>query len=96
MNNYDMDALMSTYADWITYLKEKEASLEGQLARMKGKEKASAPTKAAEPSTDEVEPITVAPETPEVIPTEAETESPVAKTAPVETSAEDAEEDDWL
>lgn len=34
--DYDLDKLMGAYADWIAWLKEKEASLERQLTKMKG------------------------------------------------------------
>ncbi len=37
--NYDLDQLMGTYADWVAWLKEKEASLEKQLAKLKGQSK---------------------------------------------------------
>jgi hypothetical protein len=88
MSNYDMDQLMGTYADWIAWLKEKEASLEGQLARMKGKEQA-APVEVA---AAEVAPVTEAPAA------AAESEPPADIPAPGATDddAADANDDDWL
>ena len=109
MSNYDMDTLLGTYADWVAWLKEKETNLEGQLARMKGKEQAATPaeaeTEAAEgapvtvaPTTEQVEPATDAPAQPVAPATEAPAVVPAEAEAEAATPApvETDEDDDWL
>jgi hypothetical protein len=95
--SYELDQLLGTYADWIAWLKEKEANLEGQLARMRGKPDGrpetgdgSPPPAACEDSldtpSDEVRPAI---ETP----SEDAPPSPVPRPPSV---AESDNDDDWL
>ena len=82
MNNYDMDTLLGTYADWIAWLKAKEASLAGQLARMRGKPD-------GRPETEDGNPTPEASSSPR----ETEPEDPAATPAMTE---DDRAVEDWL
>ena len=92
--NYELDQLLGTYADWIAWLKEKESSLEGQLARMRGKAAESREQLAGGGKPEAVSEVPAG-----EMPFEAEdTPSPPAITdnEAHPSVAEDDEEDDWL
>jgi hypothetical protein len=94
ISNYDMDQLMGTYADWIAWLKEKQASLAGQLSRMKGQEKEAASSEPGVPVVAEAQPALESPAAAvEELPTAKET--PETPPAPV-AAAEEADSEDWL
>ena len=84
--NYDLDELMGTYADWIAWLKEKEASLKGQLAKMKGKGESDVHGVENGERDALVEEVQSAAE---------ESPSPVPTPSP-QSTLEDDDSDDWL
>lgn len=95
--NYDLDQLMGVYADWIAWLREKERSLESQLAKMRSKQKADhqmAVTAAPGESAEEEplpEPASVSDET---APTDAP--SGDGEDGEAQPDDDDEDEDDWL
>ena len=106
--SYELDQLLGTYADWIAWLKEKEASLEAQLARMKGKsgeQEAESGKRAPVVSIDEVEPVLdeSLPETedpgaelnPSPVPVAGD-DTPRSSVSHPPSGAESDDDDDWL